>query len=119
MITGGSSGIGLASAQRFVEEGADAFITGRRQSELDKAKALIGEGVTTVAADSTKCTPGPAVRDGPRRQGRLDILLANSAPVELEELGKSPRRTSTPPSTLTPGQPVTVQKALPLMREGG
>ncbi|MGB9250677.1 MAG: SDR family NAD(P)-dependent oxidoreductase, partial [Mycobacterium sp.] len=42
VITGGSSGIGLASAQRFVDEGAYVFITGRRQSELDKAKALIG-----------------------------------------------------------------------------
>src|SRR5258708_31231769 len=54
VITGGSSGIGLATAQRFVDEGAYVFITGRRQSELDKAKALIGDGVTTVAVDSTK-----------------------------------------------------------------
>src|ERR1700729_2696402 len=54
VITGGSSGIGLASAQRFVEEGAYVFITGRRQSELDKAKALIGEGGATVARDATK-----------------------------------------------------------------
>jgi len=46
VITGGSSGIGLASAQRFVAEGAYVFITGRRQSELDKAKALIGDGVS-------------------------------------------------------------------------
>src|SRR6202022_263749 len=53
VITGGSSGIGLATAQRFVKEGAHVFITGRRQSELDKAKALIGDGVTTVAADAT------------------------------------------------------------------
>jgi NAD(P)-dependent dehydrogenase (short-subunit alcohol dehydrogenase family) len=43
VITGGSSGIGLATAQRFVKEGAYVFITGRRQSELDKAKALIGK----------------------------------------------------------------------------
>src|ERR1700751_5860313 len=54
VITGGSSGIGLATAQRFVQEGAYVFITGRRQSELDKAKALIGDGVTTVAADASK-----------------------------------------------------------------
>ena len=46
VITGVSSGIGLATAQRFVDEGASVFITGRRQTELDKAKALIGEGVT-------------------------------------------------------------------------
>jgi NAD(P)-dependent dehydrogenase (short-subunit alcohol dehydrogenase family) len=54
VITGGSSGIGLATAARFVEEGAYVFITGRRQSELDKAKALIGDGVSTIAADATK-----------------------------------------------------------------
>src|SRR5271169_1062165 len=53
VITGGSSGIGLATAQRFVDEGADVFIMGRRQSELDKAKALIGDGLSTVAGDVT------------------------------------------------------------------
>ena len=51
VITGGSSGIGLATAQRFVAEGAYVFITGRRQTELDKAKALIGKNVTTVQGD--------------------------------------------------------------------
>jgi NAD(P)-dependent dehydrogenase (short-subunit alcohol dehydrogenase family) len=53
VITGGSSGIGLATAQRFVDEGADVFIMGRRDSELDKAKALIGDAVSTVAGDVT------------------------------------------------------------------
>src|ERR1700747_3520422 len=53
VITGGSSGIGLATAQRFVDEGAHVFIVGRRQSELDKAKALIGDGVSTLAGDVT------------------------------------------------------------------
>jgi NAD(P)-dependent dehydrogenase (short-subunit alcohol dehydrogenase family) len=51
VITGGSSGIGLATAQRFVAEGAYVFITGRRQTELDKAKALIGKNVTAVQGD--------------------------------------------------------------------
>ena len=53
VITGGSSGIGFATAQRFVEEGAHVFIMGRRRSELDKAKASIGEGLTTVPGDVT------------------------------------------------------------------
>ena len=53
VITGGSSGIGLATAQRFVDEGARVFIMGRRRSELDKAKALIGDGLSTVAGDVT------------------------------------------------------------------
>ena len=48
VITGGSSGIGLATAQRFVAEGAYVFIVGRRQTELDKAKTLIGKNVTAV-----------------------------------------------------------------------
>ncbi len=51
MITGGSSGIGLATAQRFVEEGAYVFITGRRQPELDEAVARIGRNVTAVQGD--------------------------------------------------------------------
>ncbi len=51
VITGGSSGIGLATARRFVEEGAYVFITGRRQSELEKAKAYFGRNVSTVQGD--------------------------------------------------------------------
>ena len=51
VITGGSSGIGLATAKRFVDEGAHVFIAGRRQSELDKAKAAIGRNVSTVQGD--------------------------------------------------------------------
>ena len=52
VITGGSSGIGLATARKFVEEGAYLFITGRRQAELDKAKTLIGRNITTVRGDA-------------------------------------------------------------------
>jgi NAD(P)-dependent dehydrogenase (short-subunit alcohol dehydrogenase family) len=89
VITGGSSGIGLASAQRFVEEGAYVFITGRRQSELDKAKALIGDGVTTVAVDSTKSADLDRLfATVLEAKGALDILLVNSGRVEPEELGK-------------------------------
>jgi NAD(P)-dependent dehydrogenase (short-subunit alcohol dehydrogenase family) len=54
VITGGSSGIGLATAKRFVEEGAHVFIVGRRQSELDRAVSLIGRNVTAVQADVTR-----------------------------------------------------------------
>ena len=57
VITGGSTGIGLATAQRFVAEGAYVFIIGRRQSALDKAKALIGKNVTTVQGDVTLSHP--------------------------------------------------------------
>jgi len=104
VITGGSSGIGLATAQRFVKEGAQVFITGRRQSELDNAKALIGDGVTTVAADSTKSEDlDKLFATVLEEKGSLDILVVNSGRVEPEELGRSPRRTSTAPSTSTRG----------------
>src|ERR1700755_3670998 len=89
VITGGSSGIGLATAQRFVQEGAYVFITGRRQSELDKAKALIGEGVTTVAVDSTNSADLDRLfATVLEEKGALDVLLVNSGRVEPGELGK-------------------------------
>ena len=121
VITGGSSGIGLASAQRFVEEGAYVFITGRRQSELDKAKALIGEGVTTVAVDSTKSADLDRLfATVLEEKGALDILLVNSGRVEPEELGKVTEENFDLTFDLNArGALFTVQKALPLMREGG
>src|SRR4051812_45958332 len=89
VVTGGSSGIGLAIAQRFVKEGAYVFITGRRQSELDNAKALIGEDVRPVRGDATN----PADLDRlfetvAQEKGKLDVLVANSGRVEPEEFGK-------------------------------
>lgn len=56
VVTGGNSGIGLATAKRFVDEGAHVFIIGRRQVELDKAAALIGRSVTTVQGDITRAS---------------------------------------------------------------
>jgi NAD(P)-dependent dehydrogenase (short-subunit alcohol dehydrogenase family) len=89
VITGGSSGIGLASAQRFVDGGAYVFIMGRRQSELDKAKVLIGDCLSTVAGDVTSSADldrlFSTVLD---EEGGLDILVASSGRVEPEELGK-------------------------------
>src|SRR6202007_3300728 len=89
VVTGGSSGIGLATAQRFVDEGAHVFIMGRRQSELDKAKALIGDGLTTVAGDVTSSADlerlFATVLDN---EGGLDILVASSGRAETEMLGK-------------------------------
>ncbi|MDT5398867.1 MAG: hypothetical protein QOK33_2098 [Mycobacterium sp.] len=121
VITGGSSGIGLASAQRFVQEGANVFITGRRQSELDKAKELIGQGVTTVAVDSTKGADLDALYATVlEEKGGLDILLVNSGRVEPEELGKVTEANFDRTFDLNArGALFTVQKALPLMREGG
>src|SRR4030081_3025431 len=89
VITGGSSGIGLASAERFVQEGAYVFITGRRQSELDKAKALIGDGGTTRAVDRTSsAAQGKLFATVLGETVALAILVVNSGRVEPEELGK-------------------------------
>jgi NAD(P)-dependent dehydrogenase (short-subunit alcohol dehydrogenase family) len=121
VITGGSSGIGLATAQRFVQEGAYVFIMGRRQSELDNAKASIGEGVTTVAGDVTNSADlDNLFATVLEEKGALDILVANSGRVEPEELGKITEENFDATFNLNArGTLFTVQKALPLMRDGG
>jgi NAD(P)-dependent dehydrogenase (short-subunit alcohol dehydrogenase family) len=121
VITGGSSGIGLATAQRFVHEGAHVFITGRRQSELDAAVSLIGDGITAVSVDSTISADldrlfATVLQD----KGALDILVVNSGRVEPEELGKITEENFDLTFDLNARAALfTVQKALPLLRAGG
>ena len=103
------------------QEGAYVFITGRRQSELDKAKTLIGDGVTTVAADATKGADlDKLFATVLEEKGGLDVLVANSGRVEPEELGKITEENFDATFDLNArGTLFTVQKALPLMRDGG
>src|SRR5438132_826122 len=79
VITGGNSGIGLATAQRFVAEGAYVFITGRRQSELDAAVKQIGKSVVAVQGDVSNLTDLDRLYALVKQQkGRIDIIFANA-----------------------------------------
>ena len=88
VITGGSSGIGLATAKRFVEEGAHVVITGRREKELKEAATLIGKNVTTVAGDITRLEDldrlYAVVKE---KHGHIDVLFANAGWGEVAPLG--------------------------------
>src|SRR6476620_4048148 len=78
VITGGSSGIGLATAKRFVDEGAHVFITGRRQSELDRARREIGRNVTTVQGDAANLDDLDRLyQTVAAERGVVDIVFAN------------------------------------------
>src|SRR5947209_8565966 len=88
VVTGGSSGIGLATAQRFADEGAHVFITGRRQKELDAAARRIGRGATAVLGDVSKLEDLDRLYDIVRRkQERVDVVFANAGMGELVPIG--------------------------------
>jgi NAD(P)-dependent dehydrogenase (short-subunit alcohol dehydrogenase family) len=88
VITGGSSGIGFATAKLFVEEGAYVFITGRRQKELDGAVKAIGQNVTGVQGDVAKLADVDRLYEIVKANGRIDILFANAGVAEFAPLGK-------------------------------
>lgn len=121
LITGANSGIGLASAKRFVAEGAHVYITGRRQEELDKAVALIGSGVTAVQGDVSNPDDLDRLFAKIRSEsGHIDILFANAGLGTLEPLGQITEEAFDLIFDVNvKGTVFTVQKALPLMREGG
>jgi NAD(P)-dependent dehydrogenase (short-subunit alcohol dehydrogenase family) len=121
VITGGSSGIGLATAKRFVEEGAYVYITGRRQSELDKAKAAIGTNVTTVKGDVANLADlDHLCQVIAAEKGAIDIVFANAGFVEHRTVEQiTPEHYEKTFNINVRGVIFTVQKALPLMRRGG
>src|SRR5205823_5166391 len=88
VVTGGNSGIGLATAQRFVQEGAFVFITGRRPSELDAAVKQIGKNITGVQGDVSNLKDLDRLYDTAKEQkGRIDVLFANAGIIGLLPLG--------------------------------
>jgi NAD(P)-dependent dehydrogenase (short-subunit alcohol dehydrogenase family) len=121
VITGGASGIGLAAAHRFVAEGADVFITGRRQEELDKAVGAIGAGVTAVQGDISNLDDLDRLFATVRAEkGRIDILFANAGLGALAPLGAITEESfDVVFGVNVKGTLFTVQGALPLMGAGG
>jgi NAD(P)-dependent dehydrogenase (short-subunit alcohol dehydrogenase family) len=121
VITGGNSGIGLATAQRFVQEGAFVFITGRRQDELDKAVKQIGKNVTGVQGDVSNLADLDRLYDTVKQQkGRIDVLFANAGLWELTPLEAITEEHFDKIFNINvKGLLFTVQKALPLFQDGG
>jgi NAD(P)-dependent dehydrogenase (short-subunit alcohol dehydrogenase family) len=120
LVTGGNSGIGLAVARRFVEEGAFVFITGRRQAQLDEATALIGRNVAPVRGDITvEADLGRLYEIIKAGKGRLDILVTSSGISEYSPIGQITGEHYDKTFDLNArGTLFTVQKALPLMAPG-
>ena len=122
VVTGATSGLALASAKLFVEEGAYAFITGRRQEGLDKAVKEIGRNVTAVQADSGNLSDLDRLYERVNAEkGRIDVLYASAGYGEFNvPLGSITEANFDQTfNTNVKGTLFTVQKALPLMRDGG
>jgi NAD(P)-dependent dehydrogenase (short-subunit alcohol dehydrogenase family) len=121
VITGGSSGIGLAAAKLLVEEGAYVFITGRRAAELEKAKAAIGRNVSTVQGDVASLQDLDRLYAQVKAEkGAVDIIVASAGFVEHQALADAtPEHFDKTFNINARGVYFTVAKALPLMNRGG
>ncbi len=121
VITGGNSGIGLATARRFVAEGAYVFITGRRQKELDAAVKEIGDHVTGVQGDVANPADLDRLYDVVKaKKGRIDVLYANAGLGEFAPISEvTEAHFDKIFDVNVKGALFTVQKALPLMKDGG
>ena len=120
LVTGGSTGIGLASAQVLAEQGAKVYITGRRQEELDAAVALIGPAATGIRADASVLSELDNVfATIASESGRLDVLFANAGGGDMMPLGEiTEAHFDRIFGTNVRGLLFTVQKALPLLTRG-
>ncbi|MEU2620128.1 glucose 1-dehydrogenase [Streptomyces sp. NPDC007157] len=119
VVTGGTTGIGLATARLFVEEGAYVFITGRRQKELDEAVKAIGGNVSGVQGDVTEPADLDRLYASVEAKGRIDIVFANAGLGELVSLEDVTEEIYDKIFNVNvKGALFTVQKALPLLNDG-
>jgi NAD(P)-dependent dehydrogenase (short-subunit alcohol dehydrogenase family) len=121
LITGGTSGIGLATAKRFAKEGAFVFITGRREEELSAAVKDIGGNVAGIQGDVSKLSDLDRLYERIKREkGKIDIVFANAGTAKYAPIGDITEEFFDSIFNINvKGLLFTVQKALPLMAEGG
>jgi NAD(P)-dependent dehydrogenase (short-subunit alcohol dehydrogenase family) len=121
VITGATSGMALATAKLFVEEGAYVFITGRRQKQLDDAVKAIGRNVTGVQGDASNLADLDRLYETVRKEkGRIDVLFASAGTGEFGAIGEvTEEQFDRTFGVNVRGTLFTVQKALPLFRDGG
>jgi len=121
LISGGSSGIGLATAKRFVEEGAFVFITGRREAELNAAVKDIGKNIKALNGDVSNLDDLDRILSAIKQdKGRLDIVFANAGVAKYAALGQITEEFYDFHFNINvKGMLFTVQKALPLIPNGG
>jgi NAD(P)-dependent dehydrogenase (short-subunit alcohol dehydrogenase family) len=120
VITGGTTGIGFATAKLFVEEGAYVFITGRRPKELNEAVEAIGSNVTGVQGDVSKLDDLDRLYETVKAKGRVDIIFSNAGASGVVPLGEVTEEFyDNIFDTNVKGTLFTVQKALPLLNDGG
>ncbi|MDI7386431.1 SDR family NAD(P)-dependent oxidoreductase [Cronobacter dublinensis] len=120
IVTGGTSGIGLATAKAFASEGAHVFITGRRQVALDDALRQLGDNVTGVRGDMSQLADIDRLYEAvQQRHSHIDVIFANAGGGEFAPLGAiSEAHYQETFDTNVKGVLFTVQKALPLLRDG-
>jgi NAD(P)-dependent dehydrogenase (short-subunit alcohol dehydrogenase family) len=121
LVTGGNSGIGLATAKRFVAEGAKVIITGRRKENLDAAVKEIGSDATAIQADATRLEDiEKVVAEIKKQYGRIDVLFVNAGGGEFATIDQvTEEHFDKTFNTNVKGLFFTVQKALPLLPAGG